>query len=437
MFVYIIESTIAFSIIYSFYKYVFFQTTHFEWNRFYFYFAIVISAIIPLMKFPFSTNITTLFNHSSYMINPLDGTGLLVYSQNENTILKWISSLNSNSYLNLTNLFYIIYFSGIIRYLIIFIKNNIEILKLLKKAKLNYQGEFTIAEIPYNETAFSYFRFIFLGKKFKQLDKQEQDKVLAHEKVHAAQLHSFDILIYEIYEIIYWFNPYVKKAKITLKNLHEYIVDSEILSAEKHIKTNLANLFSKSPLRDRIKLLAFPESKKIKKLRFITGFPVLIMIIISYSFIISEINLSTDSLQFVNKEQFVEPVSFEGQLISGFFIKKKLTKEQNYNIIISHPEISYSTESFTEITATKNGKVTNIKETDNWGLKELEITVMHDKLFVSIYKGLWKAKVKQNDYVKKEQLIALTGDKRLYPSFSYQLLYKGKPVDPFMYINAD
>jgi len=448
MFIYLIESAIGFSIIYSFYKYVFFQTTHFEWNRFYFYFAIIISLIIPLIPFPFNTNIPAFFNQSSYMINPVDGTGLLVYSENTSYLSNWYNYLNSNTYLNIKNLLYIIYFSGVIRFLIVFIKNNFDILQLLKQAKKYKDQKFIIAQIPYDETAFSYFNYIFLGKGYKLLDNQEKEKVILHEKIHAAQWHSLDILIYEIYEIIFWFNPFVRRAKKTIKNLHEYIVDTEI-SAQKNpyhysnllvklstnnIRTKLANLFSANPLKDRIKLLAFPESKRLKKLRFISGFPVLLLILMSFSFVITEFNNASNNLQFVDESSFVEPVSHGGQLISVFFIKRELHKEKNHNILISHPEISYSTESFIEIIATRKGKVTDIKETNNWGLKEFEITIKHNKIFTSKYKGLWKTKVQLNNKVEREQVIALSGDKRLYPAFSYQLLLKGKPVDPFIYI---
>ena len=448
MFIYLIESAIGFSIIYSFYKYVFFQTTHFEWNRFYFYFAIIVSLIIPLIPFPLNTNISLFFNQSSYMINPVDGTGLLVYTENKSLFSNWFNYLNSNTYLNLRNLLYIIYFSGVIRFLIVFVKNNLDILRLLKTAEVYKDKKYTIALLPDDETAFSYFNYIFLGKKYRLLNKNEQEKILIHEKIHAVQWHSFDIIIYEIYEVIFWFNPYVHWAKKTLKDLHEYIVDTEISMLENpyqysnlliklstnNIRTKLANLFSRNPLKDRIKLLAFPESKKLKKIRFISGFPVLILILISYSFVVSEFNQTTNSLQFVDKNSFVEPVSYGGQLISGFFLKKELQKEQGYNILISHPEISYSTENFTEIVATQNGIVIEIKESNDWGLKEFEITIKHDKKFTSKYKRIWKSRIQLNEQVKKGEVIGISGDKRLYPAFSYQLLLNRKPVDPFIYM---
>ena len=158
------------------------------------------------------------------------------------------------------------------------------------------------------------------------------------------------------------------------------------------------------------------------------------MILLSYSFVVSEFNRTTNNLQFVDKNSFVEPVTYGSQLISGFFIKKELQKEQDFSIMISHPEISYSTESYTEIIATRKGIVTKVEEIDNWGLKEFEITIKHDKTFTSKYKGIWKSKIEFNEKVEREQIIGLSGDKRLYPAFSYQLLLNGKPVDPFAYI---
>ena len=450
MLVFLIESAIAFSIIYSFYKYVFFQTTHFEWNRFYFYFAIIISVILPLVSFPFSTIAYGYMDNANYIINPADGTGLLTYTENNSLWHKLLVSLNSGIYLNVKNLLFVVYFSGIVRFLVVFAKNNIDILHLINKGEIIKDGKFSIVKIDQNETAFSYFNYLFLGKKFDLLDDNEQKKVLAHEKVHAAQKHSLDILIYELFEIIYWFNPYVRKAKKTLKDLHEYIVDAEISEAGNTyqysnllvklstatIRTKLVNLFSRNPLMDRIKLLAFPESKKLKKMRFIIGFPVLLLIIISYSFVISEFNRASNSLQFVDNDLFIEPIDYSGQLVSGFFLKKEISKKQNYNVIVSHPEISYATESFTQIVATQSGKVSEIKQVDDWGLKEFEITIKHDKKFSSKYKGLWKTRVQLNDRIEREQVIALSGDKRLYPTFSYQLLLNGKPVDPFLYVDS-
>ena len=76
---YLIESTICFTIMYSFYKYVFYQSTHFDWNRWYFLIAVIISFAIPIFPFPFSLS-STVNSNNLIMISPSDGTGLLVFT---------------------------------------------------------------------------------------------------------------------------------------------------------------------------------------------------------------------------------------------------------------------------------------------------------------------------------------------------------------------
>ncbi len=448
MFVYLIEASIAFSIIYSFYKYVFFQTTHFEWNRAYFYFAVFISLVLPYLPFPFRVDFFAKAYSPEYLLNPLTGDNLVIYKQTTGIFSQFVYSITSGKYMNLKNIAYIIYFSGVLRYSYLFLKNHRAIYRLVKKSERKNKGKWIHVKIKEDETAFSWFKYIFTGVNFEKLNEHEQKKVLEHEKVHVFERHSFDILIYELYEIIFWFNPYVRKAKKTLKDLHEYIVDAKVsVSASKYhyadllIKlsvnksnTKVANLFSRNPLKDRIRLLAFPEGEQLKKFRFISGVPVIIFILIIYSFIISSYNISTNSLQFIREQSFVSPVNYNTELISGFFENKELKSTNKYKIIAAHRELTYATESYQKIKSCKKGKVVDVSEKDDWGLKTIQITIEHNEIFSSKYKGLWKSKVKKGELVHKNQVIGLMGDKRLYELFSFQLLRNGKPIDPNLYI---
>jgi TonB family protein len=111
--------------------------------------------------------------------------------------------------------------------------------------------------------------FTFLNRV--QLDPQLhgniKERVLMHELVHARQLHTLDLLLYELFRIIFWFNPAFSLAQTDLKNLHEYIADDvvnntvpdypESLIAEA-LGVNilpLANEFSKNNIKNRIKMI--------------------------------------------------------------------------------------------------------------------------------------------------------------------------------------
>ncbi len=386
------------------------------------------------------------------MISPSDGTGLMVFTD-QSSFWDHFKFLSANPYFNLNNVLLGLYLSGLVRYLIVFIRNNTKIVKLIQQSNIQDIGGYKLALYKGKATAFSWFRYIFINQKFLKLKPNEQAQIIEHEKIHAHQLHSLDVLIYEILEIFFWFNPLVTKSKQTLKNIHEFIVDSEILNhtnAEEYsnllIKLSVAspdlstiNNFSKTPLLDRIWLMAFPTPEKLRKIRFASGIPLMMAVLISYSFIISEINRSTERLQIFKKSGFEMPVKGDYQIVSLFFEKKPLNEEENlddsnYQILISHPEVSFSTESFSNVYATQKGTVKKIVKKDNWGIEEIEIEIEHNQQFTSKYRGLEKSLVKEGDIVKQGQEIAKTGDNRLYPTISFQLLKKEKPVDPFSYI---
>ncbi|MDF1551335.1 MAG: M56 family metallopeptidase, partial [Bacteroidales bacterium] len=306
---YLLESTICFTIFYSFYKYVFYQSTHFVWNRLYFIFVVIISLIVPLIPFPYSMD-SQIAGNNLFMLNPADGSGLLVFA-NQSTFWSHFNFLSQNPYFNINNVLLVFYFSGFLRFLIVFIRNNYKISELIRNSEIQHFDNYKIAIYNGNIAAFSWFNYIFVNSDFLTLTPQEQSQILDHEKIHARQKHSIDVLIYEIFEIIFWFNPFVSKSKQTLKNIHEYIVDSEIINsndAQQYsnllIKLSVArpsqaqfNFFAKNPLFDRIWLIAFPTPEKLRKLRFISGIPLLFVVFLSYSFIISEINRSTNRLQ--------------------------------------------------------------------------------------------------------------------------------------------
>ncbi len=75
--------------------------------------------------------------------------------------------------------------------------------------------------------SFSFSRYVFIGET---PEEQDLEKILAHEKVHALQYHTADILSFEILSIIFWFNPMIWWYRYELKNVHEYLADEGALN---------------------------------------------------------------------------------------------------------------------------------------------------------------------------------------------------------------
>jgi len=75
----------------------------------------------------------------------------------------------------------------------------------------------------------SFFSYIFLHKTAYQSNEIPQE-VLLHEETHAKQLHSLDIIVIELLQIVMWFHPLVYLLKHHIKLNHEFLADEAVLN---------------------------------------------------------------------------------------------------------------------------------------------------------------------------------------------------------------
>jgi len=54
--------------------------------------------------------------------------------------------------------------------------------------------------------------------------------VLAHERAHIRQHHTFDLLFLEVLKVVQWFNPIIYLYAKELNSVHEYLADEQVLA---------------------------------------------------------------------------------------------------------------------------------------------------------------------------------------------------------------
>jgi TonB family protein len=81
-------------------------------------------------------------------------------------------------------------------------------------------------EKPAPSAAYSFFKKISLGDKLENVDV-----IARHERVHARQWHSVDVMIIETVMIINWFNPVVYLYRFAIKYIHEFIADRQVVKS--------------------------------------------------------------------------------------------------------------------------------------------------------------------------------------------------------------
>ncbi len=98
---------------------------------------------------------------------------------------------------------------------------------LFLTGNISRDGRFVIIRNRRLKTSFSFFRWLFIPPSLKETEEEEQ--ILRHEKIHASQMHSADLLLSEIAIAVMWFNPLVWLMRSSLRLVHEYLADEGVL----------------------------------------------------------------------------------------------------------------------------------------------------------------------------------------------------------------
>ncbi|MES2516700.1 MAG: TonB family protein [Bacteroidota bacterium] len=142
-----------------------------------------------------------------------------------------------------------------------------------------------------SKQAFSFFNILFVSKELKQ-----RSTIMKHEFVHIRQLHSADVMLFELIAIFNWFNPVVYLYKSSIKHIHEFIAD-EVASRNEASKADYAmllfqeqfgvqaipltnNFFNSSLLKLRIKMLHKERSNQTAMMKYGLIAPLFILMII-------------------------------------------------------------------------------------------------------------------------------------------------------------
>ena len=188
-----------------------------------------------------------------------------------------------------------------------------------------------------NEQAFS-----FLNKKVVSRSLPQQETINHHENIHIKQLHTLDVLFFEVLGIINWFNPVSYLFKKAVKNIHEYLADEEtarlqsdketyallLLSHALKVSPNtLTNsFFNKSMLKKRIYMLHKQRSNKVAILKYGLFVPLFGLALVLSS---STINKNQGILSISNQIPLSNLADVKSALTAPVLVAQSITQSQN------------------------------------------------------------------------------------------------------------
>jgi biopolymer transport protein ExbD len=190
-----------------------------------------------------------------------------------------------------------IYGFGVLIFLLKFCRNlNHIISRIQGNPKLKSEG-FTNVLVSNLKIPHTFFSYIFYNKYNFEHNTIPRE-VLVHEQAHARQKHSVDIILVELLQIIFWFNPLIYLIKRDVKLNHEFLADRAVI--DKGIKPatyqtlllafssnaehqELANAINYSSIKKRFTVMNTHTSKRSIWMRSVLLLPVLAILLYGFT----------------------------------------------------------------------------------------------------------------------------------------------------------
>jgi beta-lactamase regulating signal transducer with metallopeptidase domain len=274
---YLLEANLYLILFYGFYRLFLHKETFYKLNRYYLIFSSILAFILPFfqlgfLKTPVIEQIT---------IAP---TMEAVVSQMMITENQPLAAYQPSIF-TIDNTIIAIYSLVTIAFLLKMLFSLSKIISMRKLPSVKLDNGVKLIDLKDSKIAFSFFNLLFLDPQLA-----EKNTILKHELVHIKQKHSLDVLLFEMIQIINWFNPIVYLIKKDIKLIHEYLADEETTKydVEKYHyamfliqnSTGIQNLtltnqiFSSSILKKRISMLNQKKSARWARLKLLLALPV-------------------------------------------------------------------------------------------------------------------------------------------------------------------
>ncbi len=356
----------------------------------------------------------------------LPGLIIPIYLENPNTSIA-ISSITENINLsaNATKDYSLVILSSI--YILgasfFFFKLLLEFVSLfclLRKNKSYKHNGFVYIETEKALSPFSFFHFIVYNKK--PFSPTELEHIINHEKVHAKQFHSIDILFIQLATVVFWFNPFIWFYKKEIQQNLEFIADKNAhFSSNKKsyeyvlLKTSIANRslaltnnFYTSLIKKRIVMLHKSKSRKLNALKYALVLPVLTLFLMSFN--TREVYLHSNTSNFTQTIGAIETVIISKDF-SDAALDKVISEFKMKDVTLDFKNIQRNDRNeiiAIKIEASSKKMKTNFSSNSNNAIKPIKITYNNEDYSISI------STVEANEIVITEKRTAtiLTEDEK-------------------------
>lgn len=321
MMVYAFYSSLVLALLYWVYFAFLSQETFHRVNRITLLLILAFSLALPVLPHSIDFSILKVLGIHMGILPETSANGSAVMHENEASV----EQLYQTASWDLKYIAGVIYLCGVIGFLGLFIYRTLLLVLYLKQGlrQTDMHGN-TIILIPGCKSPFSLFKYIVMSVEDYE---QYQTPILRHEQEHIRQLHTLDLVLLTVVQVIQWFNPFVWMLGRDLKMIHEYEADKAMLKYGVDIKNYqyllvnksngpsafaMVNGFVHSQLVSRIIMLNKKQSKVSAYTRYVIFVPMLLL-----SFVVTAKPMEKDQMQEIKTSETEVAFVLQGTVIDA------------------------------------------------------------------------------------------------------------------------
>jgi beta-lactamase regulating signal transducer with metallopeptidase domain len=268
LFFYLLRASVLMVLFYGIYRLFFAQNTFHAANRLTLLCMQLMITVLPLFRYNFlpkeDANVAS--NTSSVDYTTLIDNSLVL--DRTSPEIPWTEIL--------FGLFILGFLFTLFRYLI----GLYQIIHIIRTSEKQMQGDRTILCVTDKIVSpFSWMRYVVITRA-ELLESHEA--IIHHEKAHMQLHHSFDMILFDLFTAIFWFNPFSWLIRREMQSIHEYQADNHVLrqgvdtkqyqlllirKSAGEFKFALANNFRQRDLHKRIKMMK--KSKTDQQMKWV------------------------------------------------------------------------------------------------------------------------------------------------------------------------
>jgi len=304
---FIIKSGVCMVLLFGLYWLILRKEKLFIFNRYYLIFSVLFSLTVPFVSIPVSIGSQKAVSEIAAVLNYKPELNRIEYREGPANLEEPISVFADGLYssqpastrsapVERKKILLTIYLTGVMLMLVRFCRNILMVHLMYRRSERNEYEDYKIALLDNPVNPFSFLRTIFLNKQ-DYIEERIAGNVLSHELEHVRQSHSYDIIFFEMLQIVYWFNPVVFLYERAARINHEYLADEAVVRSTSDKGTYTADLinfirvranvpfasgFGPSMIKKRLFMLNTMSSKRNSSIRmWITLFISVLLLILS------------------------------------------------------------------------------------------------------------------------------------------------------------